>query len=379
MISFSGRIPIRIYPVFWVLVLMISWLNSQTLQGIAIWSVVIFFSVLVHEYGHALTAIAFGQKAEINFVGLGGVTKRTGPSLSGPKEFLIVLNGPIFGFIFSYLAYCLIIYADHPIWVYALRITFNVNLFWTILNLLPVLPLDGGHLMRLILEGCFGFRGKKFAFFLSLLFSLLFAMFFLFQDQMIVAALFIMMAFESYRAWADLKSMTEKDEDEKLQIYVREGTKALEAGQLDEALSKFNYVRQQAPKGLLYVTATQLMARILTQQAEYKKAYDLLIPLHNRLSIDYLELYQQLAYRLEDWEESLRAGESAYQIRPSMEVALVNALISGIMNRPSAAVGWLRSSFELGLPNVKETIQKREFDPVRNSEAFQSLLKTLRI
>ena len=32
-----------------------------------------------------------------------------------------------------------------------LEVALNVNLFWTILNLLPVFPLDGGHLMRIII------------------------------------------------------------------------------------------------------------------------------------------------------------------------------------------------------------------------------------
>ena len=28
-----------------------------------------------------------------------------------------------------------------------------VNLFWTVINLLPVLPLDGGQLLRIVMKG----------------------------------------------------------------------------------------------------------------------------------------------------------------------------------------------------------------------------------
>ena len=72
MLSFFSKIPIKIYPFFWILAIGIGWLNSMTLMGTAIWTVVIIISVVVHEYGHALTAMAFGQTAVIQLVGLGG-------------------------------------------------------------------------------------------------------------------------------------------------------------------------------------------------------------------------------------------------------------------------------------------------------------------
>ena len=42
---------------------MIGWLNSALILGTAIWAVVILVSVLIHEYGHALTAFVFGQES----------------------------------------------------------------------------------------------------------------------------------------------------------------------------------------------------------------------------------------------------------------------------------------------------------------------------
>ena len=63
----------------------------------------------------------------------------------------------------------MIIPSKRTILAYALEVAVNVNLFWTILNLLPVFPLDGGHLMKIMLEKVFGIRGIKFAFFVSML------------------------------------------------------------------------------------------------------------------------------------------------------------------------------------------------------------------
>jgi stage IV sporulation protein FB len=54
-----------------------------------------------------------------------------------------------------------------------------VNFFWTVINLVPVLPLDGGQLLRLGLEKWFDFKGLRYTFLVSGIFALLasFAMF----------------------------------------------------------------------------------------------------------------------------------------------------------------------------------------------------------
>lgn len=378
MISIPGRIPIHIFPFFWLLILMIGWLNSATILGTAVWSVVILLSVLIHEYGHALTALIFGQTAEINLVGLGGLTKRQGPKLARWQEFLIVFNGPLAGFMIFVVAYQLLglVGERKSVLSYGLEVAINVNLFWTLLNLLPVLPLDGGHLLRILLEGAFGLKGLKLAFFVSIVLAVLIALYFFLIQQILMGALFFMLAFESYRAWADVKSMAPQDADQQLQDLVKEGGEELKAGRTQDALAKFTFVRQQAPKGVLYVNATQYAARILAEQGQFKQAYDWLFPLQSRLSPDYVRLLQQLAYRIQEWEQAAKIGQQAYQQDPSIDTALINALSYAIMGEATPSVGWLRCAIQLGLPNVQEVIDKREFDSIRDSNAFQSWLKS---
>lgn len=379
MISIPGKIPIHIFPFFWFLILMIGWLNSTTIPGTIIWSIVILISVLIHEYGHALTALAFGQQAEINLVGLGGLTKRQGEKLQRWKEFLIVLNGPLAGFLTFFIAYQLLgFFGENKSFIkYGLQVALNVNLFWTILNLLPVLPLDGGHLMRILLEGVFGLRGLKLAFLISIILASLIGIYFFFIQQILMGALFFMLAFESYRAWADVKSMSPQDMDQDLQSAVKQGVEELQRGDNEKALSQFVFVREQAPKGILYVTATQYAARVLAEQGNFKKAYDWLLPLKNRLSIEYLRLLQQIAYRIQEWEQAVKIGQEAYQQEPSTDVALINALSYAIMGEPVPAVGWLRCLAQLGLPNIREVVKRREFDVIRGSDIFKKWEKTL--
>ncbi len=379
MISIPGRIPIIIHPFFWVLIFLLGWLNSSSFLGTGVWAVVIFFSVLIHEYGHALTALFFGQEAEINLVGLGGITQRKGAELNKWKEFIIVLNGPLAGIslaIFSYYALS-IIPQGHPIFSYALQVALAVNLFWSVLNLLPILPLDGGQLARILLEGMFGFRGLACAVFLSIILGGLVGAYFFFLQQILLGALFFMLAFEGYRAWSQLKDKTPEDSNPHLQEILQKGVVELKQGSTQEAFEKFQRIRQKAPKGILYVSATQYGARILAEEGNHKKAFDWLFPIKHQLSEEYLRLLQQLAYRLQFWEEAANVGLQAYQQEPSAEIAVINALCYAIMGKEEPAVGWLHNAVQQGASNMREIVKKREFDAIRDAKSFRQFTKNI--
>lgn len=378
MITIPGRIPIIIHPFFWFLIFILGWLNSGTPIGTGIWAVVILISVLVHEYGHALTARIFGQEAEINLIGLGGLTKREGPKLKRWQDFVVVLNGPLFGLILFFICYQLlnIIGQKHSMLHYALEVGVNVNLVWTLLNLVPVFPLDGGHLFRIILESVFGVRGLKAAFIFSMVLAVIIGLYFFMGHLIIMGAIFFMLAFESYQAWSGVKSLTPEDVNEELQDTMKDGIEKMHAGNLTEAFELFSLVREKASKGKLYVSATQNAARILAEQGNYKAAYQWLLPIKNRLSAEYLQLLQQLAYRLQEWEESAEVGEMVYKQIPSIDTALLNSLAYGIMGKAIPAVGWLRCCVQLGMQDVQNVVNKREFDSIRESPPFQKWVKS---
>ncbi|MBA2369139.1 MAG: M50 family metallopeptidase [Candidatus Protochlamydia sp.] len=379
MIDIPGKIPIRIFPFFWVLIAMIGWLNSQSITGTAVWSGVILISILVHEFGHALTAVAFGQKAEINLVGLGGVTKREGPSLPKWQDFLIVLNGPLAGLLLFFLASQLAPFVPKEkffLYAYALDIAILVNLFWTLLNLLPVLPLDGGQLVRIILEGIFGFKGLKLSLFLSIALAGIFSVFFLVSQQFLVGALFLMFGFESYRAWEEMRHVTHDDADEHLQKLLEEALEEMRIGKRKEALDKFMLLREQSKRGSMHVKATQYMARLLAEEGHYLQAYEWLMTIRKFLTNQDLSLLQQLTFKLHKWEESVQTGQEFYQKEPRPEAALLNAMSYAIMGQARPAVGWLRA-VQSGRADVSSVIEKREFDAIRETPEFQAWLKSL--
>ena len=187
----SRRIPIRIHPFFWLFALLIGWFYTSDIVGMLIWVGVIFVSVLFHELGHAVTAIFFGQEASIQLVIFGGITTRTGKKLSLWKEFLITLNGPLAGFILGVAAFAAAtwFHVETPVVLSTLKILIFVNIFWSVVNLLPVLPLDGGHLLRIVLEGIFGWKGTRIALFVGMVLGVLLSILFFVIQQLFMGAL----------------------------------------------------------------------------------------------------------------------------------------------------------------------------------------------
>jgi len=380
MIKFPGKIPITIHPLFWLIVIFISWINAFNLTQIVIWTIVIVVSVVIHEFGHALTAVAFGQTAKIDLVAFGGVTQRYGgKKLKLWQEFVIVLNGPLAGLVLALCAWwiqrSLIISHPEAQLTYAVVITFYVNIFWTFMNLLPVQPLDGGKLLSIALEAIFGLRGKKIALFISLIFSSVVGIFMFSIHAFLAGSFFLLFAFESYRAWKASLSVTEQDQNFILQHQLKEAENDIARGHKDEALRKFQRLRDIAKQGLIYKTATEHAAHLFAEMGELKEAHDLLLSLGNKLSPEGIRLLHQLAYRNGNWQEAITLGKSAYHHYPDYHIAIINASSHALLGQVQPAVGWLHCAIKEGLPNLQEILAQKEFDPIRNDPMFLQLKK----
>ncbi len=377
MFKIPGSIPIQIYPLFFLVVFALSAVNANFEPTLMlIWAFVIFVSLIVHEMGHALTAVAFGQRASIDLVGFGGVTRRQGPPLKPLKEFIIVFNGPLAGFLLG-LA-CLIIFnyfgKQLPVLVQnTLQVGYFANFFWTVLNLVPVHPLDGGQLLRITLEGFFGLRGLKTALFISFLVGVILSLLFFAKGEQIIGIFFMIFTYESYRARRSSLSMTAEDSDRALQQFFKSAEKDFHKGHLSYAQEKLNAVRKHAGEGVLHKSATNLLAQILHAQGHDSEAYDMLYPTRNTLSTEQLTLLHQLAYSQDHFREAIKIGNTLYQDHPTDSVALTNALSHAHLGEARAAVGWLQCAIKNGLPNVKEVLQKEDFDPIRQDPLFDSL------
>lgn len=371
MITFKGVIPITIYPLFFLLSFVIALVNADTVPEFIAWILIVFVSVLVHEYGHALTANLFGQKARIELVGMGGLTIRNGSKLARWKDFLVIFNGPLFGLLLGILAFELSFFLkDHEsLLYYALAVTFKVNLFWTVLNLIPVQPLDGGHLLTLIFEGLFGYKGLKFSLLLSALFALVMALLF-FQINFIVAILFLIFASESWRIYTQTKETSIHDQNDQLKSLLDRAKDDLLSGRRDQALQELETILHTAKEGVIWQSATEALANLLYQAKEYREAFQHLLPVKSKLSGEGIWLLHQIAFQLGEWNIVKDLSSSAFQAHPYYDTAFINALCYAHLGKVEEALGWLGCSKREGHPNLKEELKRSEFDPIRQDPSF---------
>jgi stage IV sporulation protein FB len=150
-------IPVEIQPFFWVtLIIFGGALDADTpteMFQLMLFVLAGFISILVHELGHALTAKRYGAYSHIVLQGLGGFAAYSGKRLSRSQSFIVTAAGPgvqiALGVAGLYLSRNIPEMNSHG--RYFLVMLSFISLFWAGLNLLPVLPLDGGQMLNALL------------------------------------------------------------------------------------------------------------------------------------------------------------------------------------------------------------------------------------
>lgn len=178
-------IRVRVSAWFWLASILLGFNTCQSFAGgdqrallgyLILWAVVVLVSILVHEMGHALAYRFFGQPAHIVVYHFGGLAipevwgrrvylrpfQRLIVSAAGPLAQLalagvIVLGLVAGGWRMHYFPIPAIGRAlgldagreiDSRIIEAVLDFLLWVNVFWPLLNLVPVPPLDGGQMLR---------------------------------------------------------------------------------------------------------------------------------------------------------------------------------------------------------------------------------------
>lgn len=345
----------------------------------AIWVVVIFVSVLFHEFGHALTALVFGRRPRIELVAMGGLTFHDGERLPYWKQFLITLNGPLFGFLIVLLVYLI---EDIPGLSKGspkelLNQIFIVNLIWTGVNLLPVLPLDGGQMVRITLEKIFGVRGVKYASITSAILSLMLAFVLFLTQNYLAGAIFFLFAFENINQFRRSRYLRESDQIDQLKQEMMAAEMQLRLGHSEEAMKAFEAVRSRAKEGVIYTAASQYAAFLHFDQKEFKEAYQVLLPLKERLEPQALMLLHRVAFEVQDFPLVIELAGPVFQYVPEPEVALRTAYAAAHERQAETALGWLQTAQQSGVENLKEIVKEPAFDPLRDDARFQRFAESL--
>ncbi len=169
--------PVRIHPMFWLMTLLLGMAIPPPM--FIFWIPAVVICILLHELGHAAVMRAFGYEASIVLYSFGGLAiprgRRMGFRQPGPwGQILISLAGPGSGFLLAAvlaaglhaMGWLLIHFPDGSLRDFMLLpiipnhekistfifFVFQITIWWGVINLLPILPLDGGQVAQQVFE-----------------------------------------------------------------------------------------------------------------------------------------------------------------------------------------------------------------------------------
>lgn len=208
--------PVRVTPWFWVAGVVLGFDLLQDRQNglllLLIWLAIVFVSILVHELGHATVAHLFGYAPSIVLYHFGGLALfEPLRGYTTARSILISLAGPGFGFVLGGAVYVLsrfvLVGNSSYIGHVAIAQLIWLNIGWGLVNLLPVLPLDGGHICRDVAIAASPQRGTEIALWISIVVAAAVGAWFLYTDQRYRGFFFAALAIQNYmdmqqrRAW----------------------------------------------------------------------------------------------------------------------------------------------------------------------------------
>jgi Zn-dependent protease len=184
-------IPVTVSPWFWLAAVITGWMpgkDGPNFGSLAIWIFCFFISILVHEMGHALTALAFGWPPQVYLYGFGGLAVyRPTAGRATWKSVLISFAGPGAGFFLFGVTTASGIVLLASGWAEGLPLVWHqrladffedmfwINVLWGLVNLVPVLPLDGGRVVEALLSHFRPWDGPRLAAIVSVVVALLVA------------------------------------------------------------------------------------------------------------------------------------------------------------------------------------------------------------
>lgn len=232
-------VPVRVHPWFWVIALLLG-MSTKDPKLLIIWVVCAFVSILIHELGHVAAFRRFGQRARVVMYAFGGLAIADQDAHSdwgrtwrppgyddrnadGWRHVMISFAGPLAGFIFAALIAaalyatdrnCPFVIGNFVWWIGGSKTIANerlldatyfllqVNIYWGLMNLLPVYPLDGGQIARELLSMADSRRGVRRSLVLSIATGAVVAVGALIWrggEDLFLAVMFGMLAYSSYR------------------------------------------------------------------------------------------------------------------------------------------------------------------------------------
>jgi stage IV sporulation protein FB len=264
-------IPIRIEWSFWLIAVFLGY-GARTGWLLAAWVGIVLVSILVHELGHAVALRVYHQHPRVVLHAFGGLTYGSSTYRSRAQSIVVSAAGPFTAFFLLgvpayFLQDTIDLRTQYDFYVIAHDIAW-VNIGWSIVNLLPILPLDGGNIAASIF-------GRPAARMMSIVVAFAAATYF-FQQQNQFAGFFLMMfaimnfgSYQQEKAGNAPSVPTPQARFASLQVpraVVRgdlfaEGSRALAEGRTAEGLDTLVSAYTARPSGPANLEPAQQLAR----------------------------------------------------------------------------------------------------------------------
>ncbi len=163
--TFAG-IDVYMHATFLIIIAFVAfsyWLQEPTLGSVLSgvgFILALFACVLLHEYGHALTARKYGIKTrDITLLPIGGVARLEKMPDNPREELWVALAGPAVNVVIGAILFAILLVTSSLEPLTQLGVTsgsflgrlMTVNFFLVGFNLIPAFPMDGGRVLRSLL------------------------------------------------------------------------------------------------------------------------------------------------------------------------------------------------------------------------------------
>lgn len=159
-----GGVPVQVQPFFVVVVALLAFSAGRTGWLIPAFMALAFVSVLIHELGHAAAFRRYGRNPHVVLHGFGGYTAAPGSALEPKKNLVVSLAGSLTQMALLGIPAVWALRAGVGEGTDLRTVLFDlawVSIGWGVLNLIPLLPLDGGQVMVALIDLAAPGRGQR--------------------------------------------------------------------------------------------------------------------------------------------------------------------------------------------------------------------------
>lgn len=324
---------IHIQPGFWLFSLLLVGLWRHNLADSLLFMAIVFVSILVHELGHAFAARRAGLTPVIVIHAFGGITRWIPlDPLTRGRAIAIAMAGPAAGILVAALSAGALIWLPRlapqlgtPRLGLFLTTLGQLNGLWSVLNLLPMLPFDGGQILAQLL----GPKRRMMAARISLVVGLIAAGLMFRMKLPTAAVVFALAAVAQYVMTNRAARKIAAIDEARVELLLKQARQALDRGDTETAEKAAEAIIGLSPVPLQRREAAEIFTWAALGQGQHHKirrVLDILTaaPLDPLLQAAILEADGDAERAIACLRQARVAGDE----RPQLAASLVRLLLS---------------------------------------------------